>query len=416
VVRLRHVELTEPVVTATRDAAGQINLAQLALPAQPSPSPAEGKPEAPAATEASASAASAPAISASKGNRKAKAKAPNTAPAWVLEVATAAVRGGTLRWADQTTRPAAALQANEFTLKATGLAVPFAKENAKPFTFEGGLNLQGSPLRFTGEATDQKAVVRATLNALPLQLAAPYLAQTLEPMVTGQLTGDVGVQWQAPSSQSGQAAQAGATGITIQAGPLALEQLAVKQGKAPLASLGKLEIAGAEVPLDTRTATLERLAITQPQLAVERGADGRWMFERWLKTTPIAATPAAPDTTAAGSAPPTGAAPWKLRVADFSLQGGTVSLADKATQRPVALEVTALGITARNLATDGSKPEAFQLQGKQCQQGCARQARLPGHAGAAATGHAGRTGGQPPAPAHAGRLPGRPAGSGTAAR
>lgn len=358
VVRLRHVELTEPVVTATRDAAGQINLAQLALPAQPSPSPAEGKPEAPAATEAPASAASAPAISASKGNRKAKAKAkaPNTAPAWVVEVATAAVRGGTLRWADQTTRPAAALQATEFTLKATGLAVPFAKENAKPFTFEGGLNLQGSPLRFTGEATDQKAVVRATLNALPLQLAAPYLAQTLEPTVTGQLSGEVGVLWQAPAPQAGQAAQSGTTGVTIQAGPLALEQLAVKQGKAPLASLGKLEIAGAEVPLDTRTATLERLAITQPQLALERGADGRWMFERWFKTPP-----AAPDSPAAGPAPASSPAPWKLRVADFSLQGGTVALADKATQRPVALEVTALGITARNLATDGSKPEAFQL-------------------------------------------------------
>lgn len=363
VVRLRHVELTEPVVTATRDAAGQINLAQLALPAQSSLPPAPGKPEAPEAAEASASTASAPATPAPQGNGKAKvrAKAPKAAPTWVVEVATAAVRGGTLRWADQITRPAAALQATEFTLDATGLAVPFAKENAKPFTFEGGLNLQGSPLRFTGEATDQKAVVRATLNALPLQLAAPYLAQTLEPMVTGQLTGDVGVQWQAPSSQAGQAAQAGATGVTIQAGPLALEQLAVKQGKATLASLDKLEIAGAEVPLDTRTATLERLAITQPQLAAERGADGRWMFERWVKTTPIAATPAAPDTTAAGSAPPTGAAPWKLRVADFSLQGGTVSLADKATQRPVALEVTALGITARNLATDGSKPEAFQL-------------------------------------------------------
>ncbi len=345
VVRLQHVELTAPVVTATRDAAGQINLAQLAAPA-PQPSAAGGKTTAPAAPVSAAEPAS---------SSKTKAKA---APAWVVEVATTALRGGTLRWADQTTRPAAALQATDITLDAADLAVPFAKENAKPFTFKGGLNLQGSTLSFTGEATDQKAQVNTTVNALALQLAAPYLAQALEPTVTGQLSGDVGVTWQAPPAA---AAQAGATGVTIKAGPLALEQLAVKQGKTTLACLGKLEIAGAEMPLDTRTATLERLALSQPQLAVERGADGRWMFERWQKVAPAA--PAAQDS-AAATAETTAAstsAPWKLRVADFSLQGGTLSLADNAQPRPVALDVTALGITARNLASDGSKPEAFTI-------------------------------------------------------
>ncbi|PVY90541.1 uncharacterized protein involved in outer membrane biogenesis [Acidovorax sp. 99] len=360
IVRLQHVELTAPVVTAARDASGQINLAQLATPAPPvQPStPAKGKPATPAAsasvdTAASppASAASTPASLASTG----KAKAKTTAPAWAVEVATAAVRGGTLRWADATTRPAAALQATDITLDAADVALPFAKDNAKPFSFKGGLNLQGSTLSFNGEATDQKAQVNATLNALALQLAAPYLAQTLEPTVTGQLSGDVGVAWQAPAPQ---AAQAGATGVTLKAGPLALEQLAVKQGKTTLASLGKLDIAGAEVPLDARTATLERLAISQPQLAVERGADGRWMFERWLKAAPGSTT--APAATA-DAAPASTSTPWKLRVADFSLQGGTVSLADNAQPRPVALDVTALGITARNLASDGSKPEAFTL-------------------------------------------------------
>lgn len=358
IVRLQHVELTAPVVTATRDANGQVNLAQLAAPA-PQPAAAQGTTTAPAAAAepasspaAGASAASATASPASTG----KAKAKTAAPTWAVEVASAAVRGGTLRWADATTRPAAALQATDITLDAADVALPFAKDNAKPFSFKGGLNLQGSTLSFTGEATDQKAQVNATLNALALQLAAPYLAQTLEPTVTGQLSGDVGLLWQAPPPQAGQAAQAGATGVTLKAGPLALEQLIVKQGKTTLASLGKLDIAGAEVPLDARTATLERLAISQPQLAVERDADGRWMFERWLKAAPSVQGSATTD-----PAPASNAAPWKLRVADFSVQGGTVSLADNAQPRPVALDVTALGITARNLASDGSKPEAFTL-------------------------------------------------------
>ena len=374
VVRLQHVELTAPVVTATRDAAGLINLAQLAAPA-PQPTAAKGKATAPAAPASSAEPASssppasASAAPASASQAKAKTQA---APAWAVEVATAAVRGGTLRWADATTRPAAAVQATEFTLEAADIALPFAKDNAKPFTFKGGLKLQGSTLSFTGEATDQKAQVNTTLNALALQLAAPYLAQSLEPTVTGQLTGDVGVLWQAPTPQ---AAQAGATGVTVKAGPLALEQLAVKQGKTTLASLGKLEVAGAEVPLDARSATLERLAISQPQLAVERGADGRWMFERWLKAAPGSTTaPAA----SADAAPASTSTPWKLRVADFSLQGGTVSLADNAQPRPVALEVTALGITARNLASDGSKPEALTLTARAAAPGKGNNKATPG--------------------------------------
>ncbi len=373
VLRLQHVELTAPVVTATRDAAGQVNLALLAAPAPSAPA-AKGKPLAAtgptAPPEATARAASAPALPASQGS--AKAKPSQAAPGWVIEVATATVRGGTLRWADATTRPAAALQATEVTLDAADLALPFAKDNAKPVTFQGGLQLQGSTLSFTGEATDQKAQVKATLNALALQLAAPYLAQSLEPTVTGQLSGDVAVLWQAPTPQ---AAQAGATGVTLKAGPLALEQLAVKQGKTTLASLGKLEVAGAEVPLDARSATLERLALSQPQLAVERGADGRWMFERWLKPAPGSAT--APAATA-DAAPASTSTPWKLRVADFSLQGGTVSLADNAQPRPVALEVTALGITARNLASDGSKPEALTLTARAAAPGKGGNKAAPG--------------------------------------
>jgi hypothetical protein len=371
VVRLQHVELTAPVVTATRDAAGQINLAQLAPPAQPSSAlkgktpahaaPASAEPASSSLTSASAASASASSASSSK------AKA---APAWAVEVATAAVRGGTLRWADATTRPAAALQATDIALDAADVALPFAKENAKPFSFKGGLSLQGSTLSFTGEATDQKAQINATLNALALQLAAPYLAQALEPTVTGQLTGDVGVVWQAPTPQ---AAQAGATGVTLKAGPLALEQLAVKQGKTTLASLGKLDIAGAEVPLDARTATLERLSISQPQLAVERSADGRWMFERWLKAAPSVQGSAKTDPAPASNTPP-----WKLRVADFSVQGGTVSLADNAQPRPVALDITALGITARNLASDGSKPEAFTLTARAAAPGKGNSKAAPG--------------------------------------
>ena len=333
VVRLAQVELTRPVLTAARDAQGQLNLAQLAQPTASAPAPA-----APAKRTASSV----------KGQ-------PASATPWLIEVSHTVVHSGTVRFSDQTTQPAADLLATDVTLDATGLVLPFASKDAQPVAFKGGLNVQGSALNFVGEATDQKAQVTATLNALALQLAAPYLAQTLEPVISGDITGDIGVLWQAPTPQ---AAKAGATGVTVTAGPLAIDKLVMKQGKTTVASLDKLEVAGVVVPLDSRTATLERVAINQPQATVERGADGRWMFERWMKAA--TRTKEAPGSIT-GADNDRNSAPWKLHVADFSLQGGAVSFADKAQARPVAVELSALAITARNLASDGSKPEAFQL-------------------------------------------------------
>ena len=380
VVRLAQIELTRPVLTAARDTHGQLNLAQLGQPApraSRASTASKATPPAKATTTATtAAAASAPTEGASAAQAPARTasgaaaatKTPTTPAApWAVEVAHTVVHGGTVRFSDQTTQPAADLQATDFTFDAAGLVVPFAGKDAKPVTFKGGFNLQGSALAFVGEATDQKAQVTTTLNALALQLAAPYLAQSLEPAITGSLTGDIGVVWQAPTPA---AALGGATGVTVTAGPLALDKLVVKQGKTTVASWDKLEVTGAQVPLDNRTATLERLAITQPQATVERSADGRWMFERWMKAPPKAAqaittTPSVdPKTSTASTTSATSTPPWKLRVADFSVQGGAVSFADNAQARPVALELSALGIAARNLATDGSKPEAFQLSAR----------------------------------------------------
>ena len=372
VVRLAQIELTRPVLTAARNAQGQLNLAQLGQPA-PTASratrPAKAAPTTSITTAPNAStptegafAAQAPASTASGAAAATKTQPKPTAP-WAVEVAHTVVHGGTLRFSDQTTQPAADLQATDFAFDAADLVLPFANKDAKPVTFKGGFTLQGSALAFVGEATDQKAQVTTTLNALALQLAAPYLAQTLEPAITGSITGDIGVVWQAPTPQ---AAQAGATGVTVTAGPLALDKLVVKQGKTTVASWDKLEVTGAQVPLDSRTATLERLAITQPQATVERNADGRWMFERWMKT-PSKAAEATTTTTTTSDTPKTNATstpPWKLRVADFSLQGGAVSFADKTQARPVALELSAIAITARNVANDGSKPEPFQLSAR----------------------------------------------------
>ena len=322
VVDLAQVELLKPVLHAQRDAAGRLNLAQLAGGPAPASPPKEA------------------------------------APPWAVTVARASVRDGTVHWADQTTQPAAALQARSVGLELTNLALPLQK----PVAFKGDFVLpavaaQGVPegkLAFEGEATTQNARVQITTEALALQLAAPYVAQHLEPTVAGQLTGTLGVQWQAPPADKN------ATGLTVTAGPLALEQLALRQNGKSLVSLGKLEVKGLQVPVDKRTVSLESLALNTPTLAVERGSDGRWMFERWAKVQAQTPTPAS-ETTAAKAATD---APWVVRVGELALQGGAVAFADNAQPRPVALEVSALDVSAKNLATDSGKPGAFTLSAR----------------------------------------------------
>ena len=328
VVNLTQVELLKPVLHAQRDAAGRLNLAQLAGGPAPASPPKE--------------AASQPAKSSTKA-----------AVPWAVSVARASVRDGTVHWADQTTQPAAALQARGLGLELTNLALPLQK----PVAFKGDFVLpavaaQGVPegkLAFEGEATTQNARVQITTEALALQLAAPYVAQHLEPTVAGQLTGTLGVQWQAPPADKN------ATGLTVTAGPLALEQLALRQNGKSLVSLGKLEVKGLQVPVDKRTVSLESLALNTPTLAVERGSDGRWMFERWAKT------PSTPSETTETSQT---AAPWVVRVGELALQDSTIGFADNAQPRPVALEVSALDVSAKNLATDSGKPGAFTLSAR----------------------------------------------------
>ena len=333
VVDLAQVELLKPVLHAQRDAAGRLNLAQLSGGPAPASPPKE--------------AASQPAKSSTKA-----------AVPWAVSVARASVRDGTVHWADQTTQPAAALQARGLGLELTNLALPLQK----PVAFKGDFVLpavaaQGAPegkLAFEGDATTQKAQVQITTEALALQLAAPYVAQYLEPTVAGQLTGTLGVQWQAPPADKN------ATGLTVTAGPLALEQLALRQNGKSLVSLGKLEVKGLQVPVDKRTVSLESLALNTPTLAVERGSDGRWMFERWAKVQAQTPTPAS-ETTAAKAATD---APWVVRVGELALQGGAVAFADNAQPRPVALEVSALDVSAKSLATDSGKPGAFTLSAR----------------------------------------------------
>ncbi len=344
VVHIARVAIDGPVLHATRSADGTLNLAQLGAPAPVSAKPAL---DADASTPVTA--------------KTAKANKATRAP-WAISVDDMALRKGRVLWTDASTQPAATLEAQALDVNLRGLAIPFTAtaQAAKPFTFNGSFGLQDGNVAFKGQATDQHADVALSLKGLSLAMAQPYLSTFLEPTLTGTLAGELGVKW------NGEAAAQipGATGVQLTAAPLTLSDVALKQNKTGLASLESLTLEGAQLDLDARSVSLDRLALTKPQTTLERAADGRWSFERWQKSARAdteKAVAATANTTVAIS--PTAPA-WEIRVADAVVDSGTLAFTDRMQTRPVALKLTELHVRARNLAPNGNKPEALELSAR----------------------------------------------------
>ncbi len=335
VVQLDQITLQAPVVHAARTANGQINWLQLASnPAKPG---AANPGTDPAGTQASS-------------------------PGWKVALAQARIAEGQIHWRDAVPQPAAALSATGFALDLRDIAWPLQKA----LRFEGGLALQDRAgaqpqpqgnLRFAGEATLQTAQVQLTLEQLGLPLARPYLAALLVPRVEGQLSGEVALQWQVPAK-----AQPNATGLTVATRQLTLDQAALRQGDQRLAALGQLALHGLELPLDRRRLSVEKLVLTDPEIAIERNREGRWMVERWLKTAgqPAVApgAPVAPAETA-----PT-ANPWQVALGALAVTGGSVTWKDDTPARPVAFGLAELNVDARQLALDGKQPSPFKVSAR----------------------------------------------------
>jgi hypothetical protein len=330
VIHLGEVALTAPQLAVARDAAGQLNL--LATDA------AAGTAQKAAAPKAPASAA-----------------APAAAEKTVLHVQVDKVMldAGKITWRDETVQPAAAIEVSQLAIQASAVSWPMEK----PAQFSGSTTVGGASLKFKGEATDKVAAVQAEVDALPLSLAAPYLAQSLEPTLDGKLSGQIDVAWNQPE-------------LKIKANRVSVDGLALTQGKTAVASVGRFEVIDAGVDLAKHTLAIASFSATSPKVRIERDAEKRWMFERWLKTPGAAsngAGKAAAPKPAAGAAPAsttTNPQPWQLTIGAVAVDGGAVSYADKAGDTPVAVEITGLKLGAQKIAPDTATVSPLQLSGR----------------------------------------------------
>jgi len=333
IVNISQLELKAPVVDVRRDKAGLLNLQQLA-----------GSPQADKPVDGA----------------KTPAKAP-VSP-WKVDVTKVVLRDGAVNWSDDSAASPARLALQGLSIDASAIALPFAQ----PLQFSGSTRVVGladtkvvpspteaSTLNFSGTATDQAATVTATVDGLPLGIAAPYLAGFLQPTLGGSLNAELGVNWKAPDVQL-DVKQLTLNDLALQ--PKGPQPKAAASKSASLASIKKLEVSQAVIDLGKQSVSVGKLAITQPKVAVSRGDDQRWMFEFWMKggdAKGAAAKPATPDK------------PWAVVITDIQLEGGALTFEDKATPgKPVSFDVSALKLQMKNVTPEGKKPSPLNVSAR----------------------------------------------------
>lgn len=332
VARLAALELSGPSLNVRRNKSGQLNLAMFSKPGN--------------ATEN---------IAADASGTGAKALNDAKESAWKVDLAKFVVRSGAINWIDEGTAPMARLGLRDVTLEASGIALPLVQ----PAQFAGSTNLapgagaktdkpaDAANVRFNGSASAQVANAKVTLADLPLGLTGPYLAQRMTPDLAGTLNADFNVNWKANPDPAKPAE------ILLEARQLTLDGVALTQGKTSLASVKKLQVEQAQLDLASQRLTLGKLNVMEPKAAVGRGADGRWMYESWLKTEPKTQSKTQSKSASSAASP---AQAWAVAIQDVALEGGAVSFVDKSVSKPVALDLSALSVQLKNFSSTGNKP------------------------------------------------------------
>ncbi|MDI1245742.1 MAG: DUF748 domain-containing protein [Rhodoferax sp.] len=310
-VQLASLTLAEPHLNLARDRAGQLNWLALLQPAKPKQESAE-----------------------------------KVAKPWQVGVDQVALQAGQVSWQDASLATPSRLQLSALDVTASALNWPTTQ--AMPFA--GSARLDAASFSFKGSATDQNAELDAQVTDLPLQVAAPYVAQVLQPRVDGMVNTSLKLRWKA-ASQPGQAEQ-----LELQLPQFTLDQftLAPKQrgkpGKATLASIKQVQLNDVTLDLTQRTASLGRVTVNQPQTRVLRAADGRWMYEDWLTPEP-AQTRAGPSTPVKAPANAPANAPWTLAVQQLDVRNGQVGFADQSGAKPVTLDGSAISLQLKDFSS-----------------------------------------------------------------
>jgi len=285
----------------------------------------------------------------------------SSAASWKFALRQFAMTDGALDWRDETLHGAAAeatWQVRDWQAQVHDAVWP----PVQPARFSATLRLGGgaasgepSSIEVQGQASGNAVQASTSASGVSLALAAPYLAQYLKPVIAGMLDAKVGLELEGDA-------------LTLKLQQLRLSQVsvscAVRKGCATLRqagvagapaneqlALGQLEVADATIDLHRHQVQVGHVALTGPQVLVERGKTGAWVFDDWWVPAPTGQTRSQGDS-----------APWSASVREVQLKDGTVAWRDAGARSPVSLNVSALRVDAHGLAWDNGRLPAFGLR------------------------------------------------------
>ncbi|MGQ2981682.1 MAG: DUF748 domain-containing protein, partial [Polaromonas sp.] len=159
--------------------------------------------------------------------------------------------------------------------------------------------------------------------------------QFLLPALNGQLDAELGIQWQAAAGDKAQL-------LTVSSPQLAVRDILLAEGKTSLVSVQRVDVSGMDIDVAGQTFKAASMRLTRPQVRVDRDANSRWMYQRWM----AARGQTAPSPASAG------APAWGVAIAELSLDGGAMSFSDRSGAKPVAFEVSSVKAQLQGLVLD----------------------------------------------------------------
>jgi hypothetical protein len=205
---------------------------------------------------------------------------------------------------------------------ASGLASPAAQA----FPFKGQAQMGKSRWQWSGESDLSSARVQLSLSTLPIQAISPYLNDVVTRPLSGDLSMQGQVRWQAKNAR-------GDMGLEVDIAQLNLDRPTLGAVGQPDAALRQLVVSKVRANLATRELSLGRIHAIQPQLEIKRDAQGRWMYKNWLAARPEGSARA--SASAASKA-------WDVRLDELWVDRGTAQLRDAMVGADLSVQDFAL--------------------------------------------------------------------------
>jgi Domain of Unknown Function (DUF748) len=272
----------------------------------------------------------------------AKASAPSSPSTFGAQIGEIVVTGGALTWRDRAVKPSAQLDMSEIDARVGGIGWPLRGTAALRASLRppggGRMQLDGrvglDPLA---------ADLRVTARGAALGPYQPYLPTTAR--VSGAADLDLAIA--APSLAE--------TRATVR-GRAALSRMDVRDGERTVLRMERASLTGLDVSWPERV-TVERVALSQPWVLLERAADGSLSLRSLLKTGGDAAP--AGESSGESSAPA-----LAVSVAHLAVEGGGARVVDQSVSPPFAVDLQSASVNLEGLSTTESRPARFTVNGR----------------------------------------------------